>query len=127
MATIQPFRIEVPQADIDDVHNRLQRTRWADQIPGSGEEYGVGVDRVRALADYWLQLDWRKLEDRLNAHPQFVTAIDGQQIHFLHVRARDGAGFPLVLTHGWPGPSSNSWTSSSRSPTRRPDCPASTW
>lgn len=103
MATIRPFRIEVPQADIDDLHNRLQRTRWADQIPDSGEEYGVGVDRVRALADYWLQLDWRKLEDRLNTHPQFVTEIDGQRIHFLHIRAQQGAGFPLVLTHGWPG------------------------
>lgn len=103
MATIQPFRIEVPQADIDDLHNRLQRTRWTDQIPGSGEEYGVSVDRVRALADHWLQLDWRKLEEQLNTHPQFVTEIDGQRIHFLHIRARQGAGFPLVLTHGWPG------------------------
>ncbi|MFQ6226613.1 epoxide hydrolase family protein [Nocardia sp. NPDC002869] len=103
MTPIQPFRIEVAQADIDELRNRLHRSRWTDQIPGSGDEYGVSVDRVRTLAEHWLRLDWRKLEEQLNAHPHFVTEIDGQRIHFLHVRAPQGTGFPLVLTHGWPG------------------------
>ncbi|OQS13485.1 epoxide hydrolase [Nocardia donostiensis] len=104
MSAIRPFRIEIPQADLDDLQTRLARTRWADQIPGSGDEYGVGVDRVRHLVDYWRgDFDWREQERKLNAHPQFTTDIDGQRIHFLHVKSGRSESFPLILTHGWPG------------------------
>ncbi|PXX65207.1 pimeloyl-ACP methyl ester carboxylesterase [Nocardia tenerifensis] len=104
MTAITPFRIDVPQADLDDLRARLERTRWADQIPGSGDTYGVSVDRVRHLVDYWRDgFDWRKVEETLNAHPQFTTEIDGQNIHFLHVKSLRDNAFPLILTHGWPG------------------------
>ncbi|NUS43418.1 MAG: epoxide hydrolase [Mycobacteriaceae bacterium] len=103
-AEIRPFRIDIPQADLDDLQDRLARTRWADQIPGSGDAYGVSVDRVRHLVDYWRGgFDWRKVEAELNAYPQFTTEIDGQNIHFLHVKSGKAESFPLVLTHGWPG------------------------
>ncbi|MEV0249397.1 epoxide hydrolase family protein [Nocardia sp. NPDC050712] len=102
--TITPFRIAIDQADLDDLQARLARTRWADQIPGSGDAYGVSVDRVRHLADYWRDgFDWRKVEEQLNAYPQFTTEIDGQNIHFLHVKSQRADSFPLILTHGWPG------------------------
>ena len=73
---IRPFRVDVPQTDIDDLHARLDRTRWADEIPGSGSDYGVSLDRVRRLADVWRNsFDWRAFEARLNAYPQFTTEI----------------------------------------------------
>ncbi|MEV0295673.1 epoxide hydrolase family protein [Nocardia sp. NPDC050710] len=101
---IRPFRIEISQADLDDLQNRLARTRWADQIPGSGDTYGVSVDRVRHLVDYWRGgFDWRAVEAKLNAYPQFRTEIDGQDIHFLHVKSAADNAFPLILSHGWPG------------------------
>ncbi|WP_228817137.1 epoxide hydrolase family protein [Nocardia transvalensis] len=104
MNAIRPFRIEIPQADLDDLQERLARTRWADQIPGSGDTYGVSVDRVRHLVNYWRDgFDWREVEQRLNAYPQFITEIDGQDIHFLHVTSERDNSFPLILTHGWPG------------------------
>ncbi|WP_067702446.1 epoxide hydrolase family protein [Nocardia jejuensis] len=104
MTAIRPFRIEIPQADLDDLRARLDRTRWADQIPGSGEEYGVSVDRVRHLVNFWRDgFDWREVEAKLNAYPHFITEIDGQDIHFLHVKSQRENSFPLILTHGWPG------------------------
>ena len=101
MSTLQPFHIEVPQPDLDDLAGRLARTRWPDELPGAGWDYGVARDRVRELAAYWRQgYDWRAWAARLNAVPQFTTVIDGQKIHFLH--ARGGTGLPLLLCHGWP-------------------------
>ena len=101
MSTPQPFHIDIPRADLDDLAGRLARTRWPDELPGAGWDYGVARDRVRELAAYWRQgYDWHAQEARLNAIPQFTTVIDGQQIHFLH--ARGGAGLPLLLCHGWP-------------------------
>jgi len=101
---IRPFRVDVPQAELDDLADRLARTRWTDEIPGSGSSYGVPVEQVRAWADHWQhRFDWRALEARLNTYPQFTTVIDGQQIHFLHVRAPQPSGTALILTHGWPG------------------------
>lgn len=102
--TIRPFTIAVPQADLDDLRERLARARWTDELPGVGWDYGVPLSYVRRLADYWLNgYDWRTWEARLNAYPQFTTEIDGQQIHFLHVRSPEPEAFPLILTHGWPG------------------------
>lgn len=101
---IRPFRIDVPQADLDDLADRLARTRWPDELPGVGREYGVPLDHVRALAERWRsRYDWREQEKALNDHPQFVTTIDGQQVHFLHLRSPEPDALPLLLTHGWPG------------------------
>ena len=101
---IQPFTVDVPQADIDDVLDRLARARWTDEIEGSETSYGVPLARVRELADHWrTSFDWRAVEARLNAYPQFTTTIDGQNVHFIHARSGREGGFPLILTHGWPG------------------------
>jgi epoxide hydrolase len=103
-AEIRPFRVEVPQADLDDLRERLARTRWPEELPDAGWDYGVPLAYVRELADYWrTSYDWGTQEARLNAFPQFTTTIDGQNIHFLHVRSPEPDALPLVLTHGWPG------------------------
>lgn len=101
---LRPFTIAVSQEDLDDLHVRLARTRWTDELPGVGWEYGVPRSYVQRLVAYWLDgYDWRAWENRLNQYPQFVTEIDGQRIHFLHVRSPERGAFPLILTHGWPG------------------------
>ena len=99
-----PFRIEVPDADLEDLRRRVAATRWPDQLPGSGWTYGTDIHVLRPLAEHWIDgYDWRAHEARLNAFPQFTTTIDGQRIHFLHVRSPEPGALPLVLTHGWPG------------------------
>jgi pimeloyl-ACP methyl ester carboxylesterase len=101
---VEPFRIDVPQADLDDLRGRLARTRWPDQLPGVGWDYGIPLDYVQELAEYWRTgYDWRVHEEKLNAFPQFTTVIDGQRVHFLHVRSGVPDAMPLVITHGWPG------------------------
>jgi epoxide hydrolase len=102
---VRPFRAEIPQQSLDDLHDRLTRARWASEVPGPApENYGVSLAWVRNLAGYWRdRFDWRAVESRLNAYPQFITEIDGQDIHFLHVRSPERAALPLVLSHGWPG------------------------
>jgi pimeloyl-ACP methyl ester carboxylesterase len=101
--TITPFRIDIPQAAIDDLRDRLARTRWPAQVPGTGWERGVPVDFLRELAEHWrTTYDWRKAEARLNELPQFTTTIDGQTIHFVHVRSPEPDAMALVLTHGYP-------------------------
>ena len=101
---IQRFTIDVPQADLRDLQDRLARTRWPDDLPDVGWEYGVPLDYARELAEYWrTSYDWRAQEARLNAYPQFTTTIDGQKIHFIHVRSPQPEALPLVITHGWPG------------------------
>ncbi|MFE2425107.1 epoxide hydrolase family protein [Streptomyces hokutonensis] len=101
---VRPFRIDIPQADLDDLHERLGRTRLPDAIPGTDWEMGIPVDYLAELAEYWrTPYDWRAWERRLNELPQFTTTIDGQNIHFLHVRSPEPDATPLILTHGWPG------------------------
>jgi pimeloyl-ACP methyl ester carboxylesterase len=101
---LRPFRIDVPQADLDDLHARLAGTRWPDELPGVGWSLGVPLGYLKDLAEHWRNAyDWRKHEARLNQHPQFTTTIDGAGLHFLHVRAPDPAATPLLLLHGWPG------------------------
>ncbi|GGN72350.1 epoxide hydrolase family protein [Nocardia rhizosphaerihabitans] len=103
-ATITPFRIDVPQARLDDLAARLRGALYPDELPGVGDSYGVPADRVRTLAQYWLeQFDWRALESELNAFPQFTTEIEGEDIHFLHIRSSRPDATPVILTHGWPG------------------------
>jgi pimeloyl-ACP methyl ester carboxylesterase len=101
--SIQAFKIAIAQADLDDLRDRLARTRWPNQLPGIGWSRGVPVDYLEDLAEYWRTgYDWRKHEAKLNEFPQFTTEIDGQNIHFLHVRSPEPDALPLILTHGWP-------------------------
>jgi epoxide hydrolase len=102
--TIRPFRIDIPQADLDDLRDRLHRTRWPDELPGVGWAYGVPLGYLKELAAYWGDgYNWREQEALLNEHPQFTTTIDGANVHFLHVRSPEPDALPLILTHGWPG------------------------
>jgi pimeloyl-ACP methyl ester carboxylesterase len=101
---IRPFRIEIPQAELDDLRDRLLRTRWPDELPGVGWTRGVPLGYLKDLAGYWRDgYDWRKQEASLNELPQFTTTIDGANVHFLHVRSPEPGALPLILTHGWPG------------------------
>jgi epoxide hydrolase len=103
-AEIRPFRVEVPQADLDDLDQRLARARWPVEPAGVGWSRGVPVGYLKGLAEYWRTgYDWRRQEARLNQHPQFITTIDGATLHFLHVRSPQPAATPLLLIHGWPG------------------------
>jgi pimeloyl-ACP methyl ester carboxylesterase len=102
-AQIRPFRIEIPQSDLDDLHDRLARARWPRQLPGQGRSRGVRLEELKDLAEYWRTgYDWREHEAKLNEFPQFMTEVDGQDIHFLHVRSPEPDAIPLILTHGWP-------------------------
>ena len=102
-AEIRPFRVEVPQADLDDLQHRLGRTRWPGEVAGTGWSRGVPLGYLEELAGYWRDgFDWRAQEARLNQVPQFTTMIDGQPIHFLHARSPEPDALPLVLTHGYP-------------------------
>lgn len=101
---ILPFRIEVPQVAVDDLKERLASSRWPDESPGEGWLRGVPTDHLKGLAKYWqTQYDWRDHEAKLNEHPQFITSIEGQNLHFLHVRSPEPNATPLMLIHGWPG------------------------
>ncbi|WP_157419784.1 epoxide hydrolase family protein [Actinomadura kijaniata] len=101
---IQPYRVQIPQADLDDLHERLRRTRWVPELPGAGWERGVPTGYLRELAAYWADgFDWHAQQAALNAYPQFTTIVDGAQVHFLHVRSPEPDATPLLLLHGWPG------------------------
>jgi hypothetical protein len=101
---LRPFRIAVPEAALDDLRDRLARTRWPDELPGVGWSRGVPLGYLKALAEYWRTgYDWRAQETILNAYPQFTTTIDGANVHFLHVRSPEQNALPLIITHGWPG------------------------
>jgi len=100
---VEPFRVDVPQTALDHLADRLAGARWPAELPGSGPDRGIPADRLRELAEYWrTTYDWRAAEAELNRYPQFVTEIDGQRVHFLHVRSARPDATPLVLTHGYP-------------------------
>jgi pimeloyl-ACP methyl ester carboxylesterase len=100
---IRPFEINIPQAALDDLQERLKRTRWTDQAQNSGWSMGTNLDYMKELADYWQRkYDWRKHEAELNRFQQFKTDVDGIEIHFIHEHGRGGNPTPIILTHGWP-------------------------
>lgn len=101
---IRPFTVEVPGVEIDDLKQRLARTRWPSPETVVDWSQGVRLEHIQSLVEYWRRdYDWRRFEAKLNALPQFLTEIDGLDIHFIHVRSRNRHALPLLLTHGWPG------------------------
>lgn len=101
---MRSLRIEIPQADLDDLKRRIASTRWPDEIPGLGWDRGVPLEYLKELAEYWRnEYDWRAAEARLNGFPNFVTKIDGTDVHFMHIRSAEPGALPLIMTHGWPG------------------------
>jgi pimeloyl-ACP methyl ester carboxylesterase len=101
---VEPFSVSVPDAELDDLRERLRRTRWPDQVTGAGWDYGIPLDYVQDVCRYWAeQYDWRAREARLNGFEQFRTTIDGLGVHLIHARSPEPDAFPVVITHGWPG------------------------
>jgi pimeloyl-ACP methyl ester carboxylesterase len=101
---IRPFTIETPEADLQDLRARIAATRWPEKETVDDQSQGVQLDTMQKLARYWLNdYDWRKCEEKLKALPNFITRIDGLDIHFIHVRSKHEDALPLIVTHGWPG------------------------
>jgi pimeloyl-ACP methyl ester carboxylesterase len=101
---IRPFTIEIPEADLEELRARIAATRWPDKETVADQSQGVQLETIQALARYWERdYDWRKVEAKLKALPQFITTIDGLDIHFIHVRSKHENALPLIVTHGWPG------------------------
>ena len=104
MTEIQPFKIEIPEQQLDDLHQRLALTRLPEQETPTDWTQGVPLDYMREIVDYWQQdYDWRRAEASINRFEQFRTDLDGLNIHFLHVRSPEENALPMVMTHGWPG------------------------
>jgi pimeloyl-ACP methyl ester carboxylesterase len=101
---IRPFHVDIPEEDLVDLRRRIAATRWPDKETVADQSQGVQLERLQALVHYWeTDYDWRKAEAKLNALPQFVTEIDGVDIHVIHVRSRHEDALPLIMSHGWPG------------------------
>jgi pimeloyl-ACP methyl ester carboxylesterase len=102
--SIRPFKVQVPQAALDDLRRRIAATRWPDKETVADQSQGVQLAKLQELSRYWAtDYDWRRVEAKLNALPQFTTNIDGVDIHFIHVRSRHKNALPVIITHGWPG------------------------
>jgi len=101
---IRPFRVAVPDAEISDLNRRVKTTRWPDRETVTDDTQGVQFSTMQKLARYWAtDYDWRKVEARINALPNFITNIDGLDIHFIHVKSKEPNALPIIITHGWPG------------------------
>jgi pimeloyl-ACP methyl ester carboxylesterase len=101
---VRPFTVEVPQEDLDDLRRRIRETRFPERETVDDTSQGVRLEVMQNLAQYWLDVhDWRDVEGRLNALPQFITEIDGVDIHFIHVKSQHAGALPMIVTHGWPG------------------------
>lgn len=102
--SIRPFRAHIPQEAIADMRRRIAMTRWPDKETVSDQSQGIQLARLKPLVEYWgTGYDWRKAEAKLNALPQFVTNIDGVDVHFIHVRSKQLNALPVIISHGWPG------------------------
>ena len=101
---IRPFQVNFPEAELADLRRRINATLWPEQEPVADASQGVQLATMQKLARYWgTEYDWRPCEARLNALPNFITEIDGLDIHFIHVRSKHEDALPLIVTHGWPG------------------------
>src|SRR6266581_5616689 len=101
---IRPFRVNVPEAELTELRRRINATQWPERETVADASQGVQLATTQALARYWAtDYDWRTCEAKLNALPQFMTEIDGLDIHFIHVRSKHEHALPLIVTHGWPG------------------------
>src|SRR6202011_3712421 len=101
---IHPFHVKVPQAELTDLRTRINATKWPEQETVADATQGVQLATIQALARYWAtEYDWRKIEAKISALPQFITEIDGLDIHFIHVRSKHENALPVIVTHGWPG------------------------
>ena len=101
---VRPFTVAISDSEIEDLKQRLARTRWPNPETVPDWSQGVRLENAQSLINYWeREYDWRRFESELNRFPQFLTAIDGLDIHFIHVRSRNPDAMPLILTHGWPG------------------------
>jgi pimeloyl-ACP methyl ester carboxylesterase len=101
---IRPFSVHIPQAQLDDLRRRILATNWPDREIVTDQSQGVQLSTIQALAHYWAtDYDWRKIEVKLNSLPQFITTIDGVDIHFIQVKSRHKNALPMIITHGWPG------------------------
>jgi pimeloyl-ACP methyl ester carboxylesterase len=103
-AALRSFHVNVPEAELTELRRRVNATRWPERETVTDDSQGVQLATVQALARYWgKDYDWRKVEARLNSYPQFITEIDGLDIHFLHIRSKHENALPMIVTHGWPG------------------------
>jgi pimeloyl-ACP methyl ester carboxylesterase len=101
---IRPFTVNIPQAEIDELRRRIAATRWSDRETVNDQSQGIRLEKLRPLVEYWGSgYDWRKAEAKLNSLPQFMSTVDGLDIHFIHVRSKHPNAMPLIMTHGWPG------------------------
>jgi pimeloyl-ACP methyl ester carboxylesterase len=104
LTAVRPFQVHIPEEDLAELRRRIVATRWPSQELVADRSQGVQLATMRALAEYWAtEHDWRRCEARLNALPQFMTEIDGMDVHFIHVRSPHPGAMPLIMTHGWPG------------------------
>ena len=102
---IRPFRVNFPRAELSELRRRIKTTRWPDRETVADESQGIQLATIQEIARYWgTDYDWRKCEAKLNALAQFMTQIDGLDIHFIHVRSKSENALPMIVTHGWPGP-----------------------
>ena len=100
----RPFHVNVPETELTELRRRINATKWPERETVTDATQGVQLATIQALASYWAkEYDWRKIEAKLNALPQFITEIDGVDIHFIHVRSKHENALPLIVTHGWPG------------------------
>lgn len=103
-STIRPFHVSIPEEEIIELRNRINATRWPEKETVLNQDQGVQLATIQELARYWAdEYDWRKVEAKINAVPNFITEIDGLDIHFIHVRSKHEDALPIVIAHGWPG------------------------
>ncbi|CAN5393646.1 epoxide hydrolase [soil metagenome] len=102
--SIRPYQVHIPEDALVDLKQRVAATRWPDREPVDDQSQGIKLEKIKPLVEYWASTyDWRKVEAKLNALPQFMTTIDGVDIHFIHVRSKHPGALPVIITHGWPG------------------------
>src|SRR5262249_41482236 len=101
---IRPFKVSFPESELTELRRRIKATKWPERETVNDDTQGVRLAVMQKLADYWAnKYDWRKVEAKINSYPNFVTNIDGLDIHFIHVKSKEKNAMPIIITHGWPG------------------------